>query len=504
MRRRSRSLWLLAAAVAAAVGIARPASSEVKVGDVRAAQAKAGVPLREKPRTLAKVLRTMPYGTRVKVLEVDGSFANVQVDGGGEGWVRAADLVEPASLTGPGAYGPQAARDVSSTDVTAAGRQLLDEKSAGRQFDKKTENTYRRMNAELDVSYPLIDRLEAAAPAEDDVLSFAREGMLGRGAEQEAAKWSRLRLTDAKGDEGGTLTVWQASEAYIAQPTPQSDLEFVERLGKQFSPEQEYWLGRAVAAAAVADHGLDPDPKRQALVQRIGASIVLFSDQLRGTYGGWHFAVLKGAEPNGISGPGGFVFVTRGALDLARNEDEVAAILAHEMAHVWFKHGEQMIRRTKGFQAEIEKLKALSQQPAQRPGDCNICGDVAKLLGDTSVEFVKTLDISGYEKQFELDADWSGSLLLCEVGYRASALAEYLEVVPKREAARWTTHPSNEDRIEALRPIVYRHGCPADTDEALQARLPRFKPFLVAEAPPSAPARPGAGRAPGASPAGPR
>ena len=83
-------------------------------------------PLREKPRTLAKVLSTMPYGTRVKVAEVDGAFAKVDVDGGGEGWVRSADLVEPTALTGPGAYGPQAARDVSSSDVTAAGRQLLE------------------------------------------------------------------------------------------------------------------------------------------------------------------------------------------------------------------------------------------------------------------------------------------------------------------------------------------------------------------------------------------
>jgi hypothetical protein len=167
------------------------------------------------------------------------------------------------------------------------------------------------------------------------------------------------------------------------------------------------------------------------------------------------------------------------------------------MSHVWKKHGEQLIRRTKGFQDEIEKLKELSRQPAPRAGDCNICGDVAKLLGDTSVDFVKTLDVSGYEKDFELEADWHGSLLLCEVGYRASALAEYLEVVPKREGARWTTHPANEDRIEALRPIVYRHGCPADMDGGLQARIPRFKPFLVARIPAADPRD-----ARGAAPAG--
>ena len=91
------------------------------------------------------------------------------------------------------------------------------------------------MNGGLDVAYPLVDRLEADQPTEDDVQPFAKEGLLGQGAVEEQAKWSRLRLTDASGDAGGTLTVWQASEAYIAQPTPQSDLEFVRTT--------RFWLG---------------------------------------------------------------------------------------------------------------------------------------------------------------------------------------------------------------------------------------------------------------------
>src|SRR5439155_6494665 len=296
-----------------------------------------------------KLVAMLPYGTRVRVQEVESYYAQVKVEGVGEGWVRAADLVEPTSLTGPGAYGPQGAGQVASADVTAAGRQLV---SSGRQFDKKTENTYRRMDEKVSAAYPAVDQLEAQQPAEEEVEAFIREGLLG-GTDKggDGTKYAKLRFLGSSGD-GAVEVIAANEETWQPQPTPEDDAEFVARLGRQFSPEQEYWLGRSVAAAAVAEHGLDPDAKRQALVRRIGASIVRLSDRLRGTYGGYHFAVLNDKTPNGISGPGGFVFVTRGAMDLARNEDEVAGILAHELAHIAHKHGEAVIRKTREFQDE--------------------------------------------------------------------------------------------------------------------------------------------------------
>ena len=89
-----------------------------------------------------------------------------------------------------------------------------------------------------------------------------------------------------------------------------------EQMATHFSPEQEYYLGRSVAANLIAKNGLDPDESRQQYVRRIGASIVALSARVNMTYGGYHFAVLNGAQPNGMSGPGGFVFITRGALDM--------------------------------------------------------------------------------------------------------------------------------------------------------------------------------------------
>jgi hypothetical protein len=385
----------------------------------------------------------------------------------------------------------------SSADITAAGRQ----------FDQKTERTWRAMSDGLEPHYAAVDQIEAAKPSEEEVLAFARGGLLGRGSEEPLPKFAALRLLGASGDGTTSNVVGVAAPASLV---PTNDAQFVERLSMNFSPEQEYFLGRAVAASAIADHGLDPDPLVQEMVRRIGACLVRLADRIPGTHGGWHFAVLRGTTANGVSGPGGFVLVTRGAIDLCRNEDEVAAVLAHEIAHVAHKHGEAVLRRTRDFQTALAALEEKVRRPVRGPDGCNICPDVAKLLGESSKGLAKALNVDGYGSDYELEADWEGSLYLCEVGYRASALAEYLEVLPTREGVRWATHPASSGRIEALRPIVYKHGCPFEADGGAQARLPRYESVMGKKAtgprgaspakPPPTPGPTGSGEPPAAPP----
>ena len=280
-------------------------------------------------------------------------------------------------------------------------------------------------------------------------------------------------------------------EPPVVGPQTLTEEDFVKRLGVGFSPEQEYWLGRAVAAAAIAEHGLDKNEKNQALVRKVGATLAALCSRVRATHGGWHFAVLDDPTPNAISGPGGFVLITRGALELARNEDEVAGVIAHEMAHVSKKHGEAMVRQSREFQAELDKLQRVVAEPLHGSDACKICWEVARTLGVTAKSLVTTLDKEGYGKDFEFEADWAGSLYLCEAGYRASAIAEYLELLPSRETATWTTHPPSDVRIDALRPIVFKHSCPFDADTGAQIRLPRWK-ALAGNTVPAAADRPGA------------
>lgn len=439
------------------------AQAELTVGSTRAAQPREGLVLREEPKPLGKKVRTVPYGTPVKVLETKDLWARVDAPGGAPGWARASEIVEPSSLTGAAAY----RGSLTSADVTAAGRQ----------FSEKIEKTYRTMAPQLNAIYPLVDQIERDKPSEADVEAFIAAGGLG-GPEGRAAVLEAAAGIGAAGvaDDRGPML------------RPVTDEDFVQRILLGFSPEQEYWLGRTVAAQAISEYGLDADPARQALVKKVGAALVWMSDRVRQTHGGYHFAVLNSDSANGIAGPGGFVLVTRGAVNLARTEDELAGILAHEIAHVSRKHGEAMIRKTREWEAQMQKLRDAAEKPPKMRNECGLCAEMAKALGVASKSLVGRLDKDSYAKEFELQADMDGTLTLLEVGYRVGGIADYLEILPTRKDARWTTHPSSEERIAALKPVVDKYGKPMADDAPAKARLPRFEAAAKAATAPAVPA----------------
>lgn len=249
--------------------------------------------------------------------------------------------------------------------------------------------------------------------------------------------------------------------------------EVVGQMNVKFSPEQEYYLGRAVAANALATYGLDPDEALQDYVRKVGASIVALSTRIPDTYGGWHFAVLDGDLANGVSGPGGFVLVTRGAVDRCRNEEELAGVLAHEIAHVSLRHGESMLREGSSFQAG---LGALSRVAAAAAGarDTSFRNGMSKLFGDSVGDLVTKLRQDGYGRVYELEADREGTLILYDVGYDAASVRDYLEASEGRARGTWATHPSADVRIGALEPVVAEYGGPFDGGVGKATRTARF------------------------------
>ena len=262
----------------------------------------------------------------------------------------------------------------------------------------------------------------------------------------------------ARAAVGGSLDSWQQQNT-------------------KFSPEQEYYLGRAVAAEAVAKYGLDPHEPHQQYVREIGAAIVRLSSRLRDTYGGYHFAVLDTDEQNGLSGPGGYVFITRGALMRCQNEDEVAAILCHELAHVSLLHGERVIRTGRAWQAGAQVVGRIVGAAADADGGA-LSGNISRMLGDVSGELVRTLSETGYGREFEFEADREGTFLLYDVGYDAASISDYLKAAPGRQQGTWSTHPPAAQRISALADVVQEYGGAFDGGAGKAARTARYQRTL--------------------------
>ena len=260
----------------------------------------------------------------------------------------------------------------------------------------------------------------------------------------------------------------RASDVLAAGITSLEDIH--RQMSVQFSPEQEHYLGRAVAANVIAQFGLDADEGRQAHVRKVGAALVATAPRVRTTYGGWHFGVLSTPTVNGLSGPGGYVFVTRGALDLCRSEDELAGLLAHEMAHVSLKHGEAIVRATADFKTQ---MGALGRVVGAAAGGGRFADRMLDVFKSAANGLSKSLIENGYGGELEAKADREGTYILQQANYDAGALSAYLASMPSRQVAAWTAHPSNAERVAALAPIVATYGGRSDP-AGLAARSARF------------------------------
>src|SRR5688500_10600658 len=112
------------------------------------------------------------------------------------------------------------------------------------------------------------------------------------------------------------------------------------RSAPQLNESQEYFMGRAVAALAIEkDQLYTDDGALERYIAMVGYSIAFESDRPE-TFKGYTFGVLNKEEPNAFCAPSGFIFVTKGLLKQMTNEDELAGVLAHEIAHVGLRHPE--------------------------------------------------------------------------------------------------------------------------------------------------------------------
>ena len=109
------------------------------------------------------------------------------------------------------------------------------------------------------------------------------------------------------------------------------------------TPEQEYYIGRTVAATCLSRYPAQDDASLNAYLNLLGQTLSRFSSRPE-TFGGYHFLLLRSNDINAFAAPGGLILVTRGLVDCCTTEDELAAVLAHEIGHVQNRDGLRAIR----------------------------------------------------------------------------------------------------------------------------------------------------------------
>jgi predicted Zn-dependent protease len=208
--------------------------------------------------------------------------------------------------------------------------------------------------------------------------------------------------------------------------------------------EEEREIGDSVALEVIAKYGgIDRDEEITKRVNLVGRSLARYSDRPDLD---WRFAVLQSDTINAFSAPAGFVFITRGLYDRAANDDELAAILAHEIGHITGRHAVKIVMRADATSAIAKQVAARSNQTRQLDAQLSQFGlKIDKILN--------TIFEKGYDPQWEYAADQEAWHLAQRTGYASDGLKTVLtelEADSGEAKTAFSTHPPLKDRLAHL------------------------------------------------------
>ena len=225
------------------------------------------------------------------------------------------------------------------------------------------------------------------------------------------------------------------------------------------SEAQEIQMGQQAAQQVAQQIGLVQDEALQQYIQRLGTELARESERPNLP---WTFRVVDDPTPNAFALPGGYIFFTRGLLNLMNSEAELVGVLGHEIGHVTARHSVTQISRAQLAQIGLVAGSVLF------PGAADALGGAAQ--GGLQLLFLS------YGRNAERQADELAFKYSLREGYDVREIRDVfasLQRVGEKEGRSplpsWlTTHPAPAERIQAVeaqlasvpRPDTLRVGTP--------------------------------------------
>ncbi len=212
------------------------------------------------------------------------------------------------------------------------------------------------------------------------------------------------------------------------------------------SAQHDLEQGAEMAKLIERQIGLCSLPEAEAYLREVGQRLVAATGDSRWKFS---FQIADQAEPNAFSIPGGGVYVSRGLLALIDQEDELAGVLGHEIAHVTERHSARQQRR--GI------LPGLLSLPGNVVG--GVVSDNLGALINAPIETAGEAWMSHYSRGQETEADRVGIRTAAQAGYNPDALAEFLQRLEQDVASQtgqerkfsiFDSHPMTETRLKDI------------------------------------------------------
>lgn len=250
-----------------------------------------------------------------------------------------------------------------------------------------------------------------------------------------------------------------------------STTESVYKVTEQISPENEYYIGRATAAIILNDYNLYNEPNLTKYLNKICGAITINSEK-PDLYNGYYVAVLDSDEINAMATPGGHILITRGLLKCTSNEEELASVIAHEIAHIQKQHSISSIKtsRFKDLSLNVASL-------AINESDNDEAKQMMSVFGDSVDDVVSSLVLNGFSQEQEFEADSYALELLNNAGYNPHSIVNMLKTLEQNQANHKRgfvkTHPEPKKRIKKIEKELKKYSKSKTQEE----RISRFQTY---------------------------
>jgi len=234
---------------------------------------------------------------------------------------------------------------------------------------------------------------------------------------------------------------------------------------EELTMQDSYYLGRAAAAHIINSFPLYNQNPALTVYLNLVCYALAVNSPIPNWYDGYYVMILDTPVVNAFATPGGHIFITRGILEILTSEDMIAAVIAHEMAHIQLQHGIAAVNHSRAVNDLYQERNRISH---------NLASETQRQFTASVNDLARTLLSGGYSQLQEFEADSTALTLLVSAGYNPRSLIELMRVLDSLSgnqlAGLNSTHPLPSQRIANL-----QRQMPVSRFANNTARMERFE-----------------------------
>src|SRR6266849_3019948 len=235
-----------------------------------------------------------------------------------------------------------------------------------------------------------------------------------------------------------------AAFAIFAMPVAVFTQTKISYHSNKYKPTDDVKVGRQAAAEAEQQLPILNDAQTTNYVSRIGMRLVsAIPPEFQHPEFQYYFKVVNASDINAFALPGGPMYVNRGMIQAARNEGEMAGVMAHELSHVALRHGTAQASKAQKY-GLLAGILGIGGQIIGGPA-----GAAAQVAGQgVGVYFLK------FSREYETEADILGAQIMARAGYDPHDLANMFQTIERQSGGGgggfMSDHPSPANRYARI------------------------------------------------------